>query len=73
MLELTAVHLAPGEGQALPEGERRIAAYVAPEVFELPDGFVVAVLHDELLGLSEQIRDVVANERERRHRGKLEE
>ena len=72
MLELAAVHLAPGEGQALPERKRRIAAHVAPEVFELPDSFVVAVLHDELLGLSEQIRDVVANERERRHRGKLE-
>jgi hypothetical protein len=73
MLELTAVHLAPGQSQAVSQGERCIRAHSAPEIFERFNGFVVTIRRHELLGGCERIRKVVADERKRRHGGKFEE
>jgi len=73
VFELAAVHLAPGQRQAVSQRERCISAHPAPEVLELFHCLVMAVCSHELLGGCERIRKVVADERKRRHGGKFEE
>src|SRR3954467_14851165 len=48
-LELAAVHLAPGEGEVMPECEGDIAAHLGPELFQTLDRLVVPARGDELL------------------------
>jgi hypothetical protein len=72
VLELTAVHLAPGEREAVAQGERCVGTHATPQVFKRFGRLVVAICGDESLGRCKQIRKIVADERKRRHGRKFE-
>ena len=66
-VEVTAVHLGPRRRQAMPEGERGVAAHLGPQLVELFERGGVVVLGGERLGVGQPLLDVVAEgDRERR-------